>query len=327
MYSRIKISYHRYSGRFLPHAHTSYASLAFLIILMAVVLGTTTVGVESYNYGDPNPGPFAGSVALTGTVKEPPPTQAAVITNPTNGQSFSATPITVNGTCPTGTIIELFKNNIFAGSTPCQNDATFSLQTDLLYGPNALVAQVFDVLDQAGPFSNTVNVNYTALPQQTAPIDSSNLNDIQLLLRTSPVYRGIFPGTPLSVPIDVIAGSPPFAINIDWGDNTSDLISRADNTEFNANHTYAKPGTYQITLRATDNKGRLAFLTFIAVVNGKAEIAGSVTTTPTLTSGRNTLLIVWPLLGVAGLLVSSFWFGERREKQKLAERGELIPAT
>lgn len=327
MHDRLKISHRRYSGRYLPHKHTSYASLAFLLLVSAVLLASITVDTFAYQYGDPNPPPIQGSVGLSGKVTEPPPKVAAVITSPNNGQVFDTTPITVRGTCPKTTIVELFKNDIFAGSTICQDDGTFKLDIDLLYGSNKLVARVYDALDQAGPDSNIVTVTYSAVPAQGAPIDASNPNNLQMLLHASPVYRGAFPGQSLAVPIEIIGGKPPFALSVDWGDNKTDLISRGDNVVFNASHTYARAGTYSVVLKGTDANGRVAFLTIIIIVNGKAVTVGG-----TGTSGspagqiiiKNQLVLAWPLLAILIIMVTSFWLGERREKHKLKVEGQLI---
>lgn len=291
----------------------------FLLLLCAGVVAMFTITTQA---ATPYSGPEAGAIGLSGKVAEPPPTVGAVITRPASGQHFSATPITVSGTCPKDTIVELFKNDIFAGATNCKADKTFGLDIDLLYGPNALVARVFDALDQAGPDSNTVTVYYDALPAQAAPLNSSNLNDIQLLLRSSPVYRGTFPNQEFKLPLEIIAGTGPYALNIDWGDNKSDLISRSDGLAFSAPHAYARPGSYQVTIKATDAKGRLAFLTVLVIVNGRAETAGT-TGTPSSPTTKLSLLIVWPLLIFLILLIISFWLGERREKHKLQSLGAL----
>lgn len=318
-----KLSPHKHTGRYLPHRHTSYAGLAFLIMLCTVVLGLVT---RSALANTPYTGPDQGSIGLSGTVPEAAPTTAAVIKRPTNGQHFSATPITVSGTCPKDVIVEVFKNDIFAGSTTCNADQTFSLDIDLLYGSNSLVARVYDSLDQAGPDSNIVTVFYDAQATQAAPLNSSNLNEIQMLLRSSPVYRGAFPGKNVTVPLEIIAGTPPFALDVSWGDNKSDLISRPDNSVVNLVHSFARAGTYQVTIKATDAKGRFAFLTVLVIVNGRAEVLGGATdTTGSSGSSKNTgyLIIVWPLLAFIIIMVSSFWFGERREKHKLEASGAL----
>src|SRR5665213_1484212 len=62
------------------------------------------------------PDPQTGSVGVEGTITSPPPTVAATISTPTNGQSFSSEPITVAGICPTGLLVKIFANNVFVGA-------------------------------------------------------------------------------------------------------------------------------------------------------------------------------------------------------------------
>lgn len=321
---RIELTHNRHTGRYLPHHHTSFAGLAFMLLLVTIVLAGVTAGAWA---GTPYTGPDSGSIGLSGRVPAPPPTRAATITTPKTGQSFSATPITVSGTCPKDTIVEVFKNDIFAGAASCDGAGRFTLEIDLLYGTNALVARVYDALDQAGPDSNVVTVRYDALPQQADGADASNLNDIQMLLRSSPVYRGSFPGQTLKLPLEIIGGTPPFAVKIDWGDNKEDLLTRSDRKTFDASHTYARPGSYQVKIKATDNRKQSAYLAIIAIINGRAEINGagsSQTRTPSL---PDRLLLAWPLLALAVAMVVSFWLGEKREKRKLYNDGLISAST
>ena len=318
MYGLLKLAPHQHSGRLRPHEHTSYLPLAFLMLLVGVTLARLSFPA---NAATPYTGPEAGSIGLTGTVPAKPPTTAATIDKPTDQQRFTATPITVSGTCPTGTLVEIFKNDIFAGSTPCQS-GNYSLDIDLLFGQNVLTAQVYDVLNQAGPVSKAVTIYYdTALPQ-AAPTSSLNFSGSQLILNTDAAYRGIFPGQQLNVPITVIGGTPPFAINVQWGDASNQLISQGSNTTFNASHTYSRAGTYKITIQATDSKGLVAYLTVAAIVNGTPALVSAGTSTPAST---NKLLVLWPVYAIAATMVISFWLGERREKHILGDKSQSPP--
>src|SRR5579862_2643743 len=174
MYSLLK---HEHSGRLRPHEHTSYLPLVILV----VVVGALMLGFTSTIFAA-DPPPQSGSIGLNGTVPSAPPTVAATITTPTNQQHFSTLPITVAGSCPSGTFIEIYKNNIFAGSTPCNSNGTYSASIDLLYGQNILYAQVYDVLNQAGPESNSVTVFYDATAPLLASLSSLDLSGAQLLL-------------------------------------------------------------------------------------------------------------------------------------------------
>ncbi len=307
MYGQLKIIEHKHSGRLRPHEHTSYLPLAFIVFIVGVVL----VMFSFSDVAADHPGPQAGSIGLTGIVPAPPPTEAATITSPANGQHFKTSPVTITGTCPKGTLIEIYKNDIFAGSGPCSDSGTFSFDIDLLFGQNILVARVYDALNQAGPASNSITVYFDSLLPQADPLSLVNLQGAQMLLNTNSVYRGSFPGQNLNVPISIIGGTPPYAINVEWGDTENKVIPRGDNLTFNATHAYQKPGTFAISFQATDSKQRAAFLTVAAIVNGQPGVIAS------QSSGKNAskLLVLWPLYAIVVTLVVSFWLGERREKR------------
>jgi hypothetical protein len=315
----LKLSQHKHSGRLRPHEHTSYLPLGLLLVIVGFALTAYTAYAAT-----PYTGPESGSIGLTGTMPGKPPTTAATIDLPKDQQHFGTSPITVSGTCPTNTLVELFKSDIFAGSTICSDANTYSLEVDLLIGKNILIARVYDTLNQAGPDSNSVTVFYDALPAQAGPITSSGLNGAQLLLNTDAVFRGVFPGKEMNVPIDILGGTPPFAVNIQWGDSTNKVVPRNDNVSFTSGHTYSKPGTYQVSLQATDAAGRVAFLTFAAIVNGQPIVAN--TASLSNESATNQLLILWPLYTAAIAVVTSFFLGEKREKRILRTHGLLMPS-
>ena len=308
MFSRLKISHHKHSGKLRPHEYTSYGPLLVLLVVVGVALGVCTVAASPTD----NTTKY-GSVGLTGTMPGKPPTVAATISSPTNGQRFSQTPITVKGTCPENTLVELYKNDIFAGSTTCDDGGKYTLEIDLLIGENKLIARVYDSLGQAGPDSQTVTVFYDALPAQQSSLTPLSFGNGQLLLNTDAVFRGTFPGQEMAVPISIIGGTAPYAINIQWGDGTNTVIPRNDALKFNALHTYKRAGTYQIVIQATDSQGRVAFLTVAAIVNGQPAAGIGSTSKP----ASSKLLLLWPIFTAAVAAVISFWLGERREKRIL----------
>lgn len=314
MLKGLKLSHHHHSGQLRPHEHTSYLPLGLILLGVGFVL-------IAYSASAASPPPEASSIGLTGIMPGKPPTVAATIRTPTNQQRFSTSPVTVAGTCPENTLVELFKNDIFAGSTPCTSGGTYTLEVDLLIGQNLLVARVYDALNQPGPDSNAVTVFYDALPAQAGSLTPLNFGGDQLLLNTDAVFRGVFPEKELHIPIDILGGTPPYAINVQWGDSTNKVIPRNDNVTFKAGHIYKKPGTYQVSIQATDAAGRVAFLTVASIVNGQPAIANSTTNSK---GSTNTLLVLWPLYVGAFAVVISFWLGERREKQILMKRGMLI---
>lgn len=325
MYGPLKISQHKHSGRLRPHEHTSYVPLACLVLLVGVLLAISSVSTFAAS-----PPPESNSVSLTGTVPAAPPKTAATINSPANGQHFTTSPVTISGTCPPGSLVEIYKNDIFAGSSLCSTKGTYSLQVDLLYGQNSITAQVYDDLNQAGPVSKTVTIFYDAVPPSGAPLGLLNFSGTQLVLDTNAVYRGSFPGQILNVPVTIIGGAEPFAVSVAWGDSSNQIIPRGNNTVFNASHTYQKAGTYQITLQATDSQQRVAFLTVAAIVNGQPSAVltaanGGNGSGGSKSSTANKLLMLWPMYAIVATLVVSFWMGERREKHVLALATAIQP--
>lgn len=295
--------------------------LAALLFAVGLLLSVYTVYAAS-------PGPQAGSVGLSGIVPGKPPTTGATIDSPKSGTHFATTPVTITGTCPKSTLVELYKNNIFAGSTPCSTDGKYTLDIDLLIGSNVLVARVYDDLNQPGPDSNSVTVFYDALPAQAGPLTSLDFGGAQLLLNTDAVFRGVFPDQEMNMPIDILGGTPPYAINVQWGDSSNKVVPRGNNQSFSVGHTYTKAGTYQVSIQGSDANGRVAFLTVAAIVNGQpSAISGDTNGQPTVSSTTMArLLTLWPLYTSMVAIALSFWLGERREKHLLLSHGPLYHA-
>ncbi len=319
MDSWLKLSPRRHSGRLRAHNQTSYVLLAVLLFFVGISLT-----IYSAHAGDltwTRPGPAGGSIGITGTMPGKPPTQGAVITTPSAGQRFTTSPVPIKGTCPANTLVEIFKNDIFAGSTVCTDKGAFEIEIDLIIGQNTIVARVYDALNQAGPDSQSISIYYDATFPSASGQTSLDFGGEQMLILTDAVFRGSFPGKEMSIPIRIVGGTAPYAINIQWGDLKNNLVSRSDNLEFRTAHTYAKAGIYQLGLQATDAKGRVAFLTVASIVNGQPDPAVTETTTPGV---QSKLLALWPLYTAAVAMVISFWLGEKRERHDLAARGQLL---
>ncbi len=308
----------------MPHHHTSYLSLAVLLLMTGVYMLLVTAAAIG-TIAAPRPGPESGTVGVSGTMPAPPPKNAPVITAPRFGQRFSNLPVPVTGTCEKNTIIEVYTNGIFAGGTACTDKGTFSVDIGLLYGSNELFARAYDALDQGSPDSNRVVVFYDAAPPAAGGIDGSNDLQSQLLLRASPVYRGVDPKRTFTLPIEIIGGTRPYSVSIDWGEGKADLITREAGGFFRPEHTFARPGTYEVRIKASDIKGRIAFLTVVVIVNGKAENMGGAGAGGAGGAGGDgkvqtillQLSLTWPLYFLALVAVVSFWLGEVREKHKL----------
>jgi len=257
----------------------------------------------------PPPNPQQGSVGLQGEIKGNPPTVAATITVPGNGQVFTNTPITVAGICPKGVLVEIYKNNVFAGSVNCDN-GSFSLQVDLFDGKNDLVAKVFDSLNQAGPDSAVVSVTFNTTKPTVGP---------RITLTTAYAKRGAIPGTTLTYPVTISGGIGPYAVNVDWGDKTNaDLLSRPFAGDFEPEHIYKQAGVYNVIIKATDANGNTAFLQVVGIGNGpisQTDKNAGGSTTITLTK-----IIWWPLILALILIIIAFWLGKKQQLEQIRTR-------
>jgi hypothetical protein len=250
-----------------------------------------------------------GSTGISGTVPSPPPKQGATIDVPRNGQSFSSLPITVSGLCPTGLLVEIYKNNVFAGSTQC-NRGSYSLQIDLFDGQNDLVARVYDDLNQAGPDSNIVTVTFSSNISTGVP---------RITLTTQFAKRGADPRSILTWPVTLSGGTGPYAISVDWGDNTNpDLISRGAPGNIDLQHTYANSGVYKVTVKATDANGNSAFHQLVAIANGPVKQSGTANGSNTLTV--QTKVLLWPLIVLFILMVTAYWLGKRHQIEAIRNK-------
>lgn len=281
------------------------------LLVCAVFLGTVLVGGSVFAAAPQPENPQSGSVGLQGVIASPPPTQGATISIPSNGQTFTAIPVTVAGTCPKGLLVKIFKNNVFAGSTQCVS-GSFSLQIDLFSGANELLARVFDDLDQPGPDSNKPVVNFN---------DSRPGAGSRVFLSSIFAKRGANPGDKLTWPIQLTGGRGPYAVSVDWGDGKAlDLKSLQFAGNFNIEHTYDNSGIYSIIIKATDADGVTAYLQLVGVSNGAPGQGNQSGNTNQIATTQKTKILWEPAAIAIPLLISSFWLGKRHELKLLRRR-------
>lgn len=262
----------------------------------------------------PTPDPAPGGYGLQAVKTQPPPTEGATITVPGNGASFTESPISVQGICPDGLLIQVYNNNVMVGAVLCEG-GSFSLQVSLFAGLNELKAIVYDEVEQAGPESNTVSVTYT----------DSNFTAFGQLITLTSTYgrRSAAAGTQLGWPIQLSGGNGPYAFSIDWGDGGDpELMSQAVAGTFNIGHIYKNAGIYQINIRVSDVNGVSAFLQLIAVASGEPNsVAGLSGDDGISGTGQPRVEVLWIPTAVAFLfLFPSYWLGRRSQLVSLRNR-------
>lgn len=282
--------------------------LVFALFLEAVV-GVTAIQLAAFAPISAQPLQDDGSVGIEGRVPGEPPPNAPTITVPSNGQVFTSAPITVSGLCQTGLLVEVFKNNVFAGATECLN-GSYSMRIDLFSQRNDLVARQYDALNQQSPDSNRVTVTFRDTQAGSGP---------RLSLFSAYAKRGA--DSPLTWPLTISGGTPPYAVSVDWGDSGDPtLISRAAAGNFTVEHIYEQSGTYSIVFRATDANGVAAFLQVVGVKIGPTDQT-TAEEASAITIRYQIPLFFWIIAAlVFPLLLSAFWLGKRHEVQTLRSR-------
>ena len=289
---------------------SNYLTCFTVALVLAVMLGQGAGAITPLPIPDPQPGGFG----LEAVKKQAPPTMGATITTPSNGASFSSSPITVNGLCPQGLLVQLYNNNVMVGSVMCDN-GSFSIEVSLFAGTNELKAIVYDDLDQAGPESNTVSVNYT----------DTNFTRFGELITLTSNYgrRSAANNTQLIWPLQLSGGTGPYAFSIDWGDGSQlQLLSQSLAGLINIDHIYKKAGIYQVNVRVTDSNGVSAFLQVIAVSSGQADI-GAAPVTDGGGKAQGKPVVLWlPTVLLLLLLLPTYWLGRR--SQLVTIRNKMI---
>jgi len=286
-------------------------------LLPLLIIGCLMLVVAKPSFVQALTNPQNGAVGLEGTISGPPPSQAASITTPGAGQSFSTIPITVAGFCPNGLLIKVFDNNIFAGSSECSN-GSYQLKIGLFDGANSLISRDYDALNQQGPDSNNVVVNYTSA--QFASFGT------QLTISSSYSQLGSDPGVQLAWPITINGGTSPYALSIDWGDGSPSVLkSVAIAGGLSLTHTYQLAGTYTVTVQATDKNGQPAFLQVVSVITGPVQRLASSSNSSSNTKTVVTTISFWAkgaMISLLILIIIAFWVGRRYELNAIRRKIE-----
>lgn len=305
---RLNLQPHLHSGRVLPHAHTSYAGMAFVLLMGGLALGSVSLGSEAAD----------GAYSVTATVQGPAPRQAALITSPASGDTVYNLPVEVKGTCESGAEIRLYTGQVLRGSQICQDDGSFDLPAALDPGTNILVARSFNLAGQEGPASDGVTVRYAPAPGSVEEaFYGSGVTQLSAPLRltTDQPLVAAWTREAADWSVKISGGQPPYALQFDWGDGSTDLVSQPGPGGAAVTHAFKKSGSYTIKVTAKDNAGLSGYLQIAAVVHDHQGAVAAVRG-----SGIPNLAIAWPVYAALCLMLLSFWLGERFEKGRVAEQ-------
>lgn len=310
--------------RFLLHPATC---MTLLVVGVLIAGWTLRAAADSYN--------------VTAKVPAPPLTEGAIITSPADGTTFATSPITVSGSCPDNSYVKLFRNSSFSGSSACVSNI-FSIDTALSVGANTLVAQDYNITDDAGPATPGITVTYQPpapapstpvatprVPQPSIPIPNPSMN-----LSSNYFFRGFLVNTDFSWILKIDGGTAPYAVRITWGDQRTTNQTIATASTFTITHKYSAPGYFPIKVYVSDAAGGTTMLQIAAFIRTPG-VSGFIIQSQnpsswfgnllSLLGNTKWLLVAWPSYITVSLMAVSFWLGEQQTIQRAIRVQQRIP--
>lgn len=323
---------YKHTGKLIHHQHTSYLALIGLLLVVGFFLYASASFARAQQITSD------GSVSIGATVPGPAPTVGATILSPVDGTNLTnQSTVEVTGTCAPGTFVVVQDNSELVGSTVCTDAGIFVLQIQLQTGMNVLSALNYDNLNQPGPNTPLVRVNVTTSGEQpslpvglpillpanpsivvglNSKVTSCDDRQVQTLpiggvsrVAVVCIPRFVAADTQQTLSIMVWGGSPPYALDIDWGNGAENtLLSLTAQGTRTVNFSYSQAGVYTITLRLKDKDGKPALVQTAVQVSGAA-------ITPLGVLADDILHTSWfktpvPLYLLAVAITLGFWGGD-----------------
>lgn len=183
-----------------------------------------------------------------------------IITSPQDNQYVNTRNITVTGSAPEGSLVELWQDGRVAGSAYASAENSWSIPVTLSTSRTVLQARTchFGVCSD---FSPSVHVSFSA---GLTPGSLFSILEIPTDSLSSPI------GRELRLPLLIEHGKAPFNVLVDWGDHSTDRKTFAHIGEFVLLHEYAEPGLYNGTITVEDANNTKDIHRFAVRINDKS---------------------------------------------------------
>ncbi len=285
---------HKHTGKLIHHSHTSHLALAVILALVGFLLYASSSFAAALTLTS------SRSLTVGAVVPGPAPTIGAVITSPTNGQVITnQNTVEVRGTCAAETFVVVKDNDSIVGSTNCTTAGIFNLIIQIQKGTNVLSALNYDAINQSGPNTPVVIINAVinnspveevvvpVLPNNPSVVPVVNNPDLSDCSKYKPssvavggqphvaivcVPRLFSPGLQQTIGILVWGGTPPYAVNINWGDQSADKLLSLSNSGYKTlTFKYTTAGIYKVTFNLTDKNDNKGFVQTSVQINGEIQ--------------------------------------------------------
>jgi len=290
----LRLIAHKHTGKVLHHRHTSHMSLLVILLIVGLFLLACDGMSRAWQATS------SGDVAVTATVPGSAPNVGVVITSPVNGANLvDQNLVEVSGTCANGLFVVIKNNGQLAGSTICTSAGIFVLQIQLHPGNNTISVLNYDSLNQPGPITSVVVIYLTVtVPVVNPGISSPELPPIpsivpgvgpditgcdvykltdlsvggEIRVAVVCIPRAFAVGQSQTIGFFVWGGTPPYAVSIDWGDDSADTLLSLPNQIYKTEaFSYDKAGVYNIFIRVRDSDGREAVVQTAVQVTGQQQ--------------------------------------------------------
>jgi hypothetical protein len=239
----------------------------------------------------PNAPPGTTAIPRSGGTPAAKPA-APVINSPKTGDIVDGNEITVRGTAPPNSQIELWNRGKPIGSAFANRNGFWAITIQLSEYAYELVARAC-IRGVCSDFSSPPVTFF----RKTPPSNGFKIELDKYMLRGNTLK-------PVIAHVYIRGGTAPYTINVDWGDGKKDSFT-ISKTEFNVAHRYRHADHFNAIINGTDANGFTSHATFSADIN----------------AGPNTMwwnnVLLWPLLGLILLGAYIVW---RRNKERYRRR-------
>jgi hypothetical protein len=284
LHQKLHLQHHSHTGKLIHHRHTSYRSLALLLI----IAGACMAGI-SYMQRVAADELFSVSASVHVPVPHTPPT----ITQPEDTSSVSGTATTVIGSCPIVTpqaVIAIQIDGTTVGTAACNASNDFSFPATLTSGSHTITALPYTVDGDHGPASSPVRITAKDAPAATAA--SATLTSNTLFTRLSSDNTVDWHGT-------LTGSKKSYPLLLDWGDGSYQSVTAKPGPQ-HLQHHYATLAAYNISIGLQTAPGAYSYVQ-LAAANPQSVAPAASTDTTSLYQSAPTGTVI----GLYGLFVTA----------------------